>query len=332
MLVKKLKMTIPKTILKVDDLKIHFPIQSGFLKKITGHVRAVDGVTLNMYEKKTLGLVGESGCGKTTLGRAILKLYEITSGKIFFKEKEITKIHGKDLRRLRKQMQMIFQDPYASLNPRMTAGKIVLEPLLIHEENSRYENLTRVNDLFEMVGLNPDYTRRFPHQFSGGQRQRIGIARALALNPSLVICDEAISSLDVSIQAQIINLLLDLQNKLGLSFLFISHDISMIGYFSDYIAVMYLGKIMEYGTRDDIFNETLHPYTHALLSSVPEIDPEKEKIKKRILLKGDLPSTSKQIFGCVFNTRCNKVEDRCFKEAPVWRNHKDNHWVACHFA
>ena len=227
-------------------------------------------------------------------------------------------------------MQMIFQDPYASLNPRMTAGNIVLEPLLIHENNSKSENLLKVDNLFEMVGLNPEYSSRFPHQFSGGQRQRIGIARALALNPSLVICDEAIAALDVSIQAQIINLLLDLQNRLGLSFLFISHDISMIGYFSDYIAVMYLGKIMEYGTRDDIFNSTLHPYTKALLSSVPEIDPEKDQTKKRILLQGDLPSSSKAMVGCVFNTRCNKVNDRCFKEEPAWSNFQDEHWVACH--
>ena len=234
------------------------------------------------------------------------------------------------MRGIRKQMQMIFQDPYASLNPRMTAGNIVLEPLLIHENNSKSENLLKVNNLFEMVGLNPEYSSRFPHQFSGGQRQRIGIARALALNPSLVICDEAIAALDVSIQAQIINLLLDLQNRLGLSFLFISHDISMIGYFSDYIAVMYLGKIMEYGTRDDIFNSTLHPYTKALLSSVPEIDPEKDQIKKRILLQGDLPSSSKTISGCVFNTRCNKVNEKCFNEEPKWSNYQDEHWVACH--
>jgi len=319
-----------KTILEVENLKVYFPLLSGFVKKITGHVRAVDGVSINLFEKMTLGLVGESGCGKTTLGRSIIKLYEITSGKIIFKDKEITNSRGKELRGIRKQMQMIFQDPYASLNPRMTAGNIVLEPLLIHENNSKSENLLKVNNLFEMVGLNPEYSSRFPHQFSGGQRQRIGIARALALNPSLVICDEAIAALDVSIQAQIINLLLDLQNRLGLSFLFISHDISMIGYFSDYIAVMYLGKIMEYGTRDDIFNSTLHPYTKALLSSVPEIDPEKDQTKKRILLQGDLPSSSKAIVGCVFNTRCNKVNDRCFKEEPAWSNYQDEHWVACH--
>jgi oligopeptide/dipeptide ABC transporter ATP-binding protein len=305
-----------KTILKVTDLKTYFDVTKGLFapKQI---VKAVDGVSFEVKEGQTFGLVGESGCGKSTLGRTIVKLYEPESGIIEFDGKDISKIHGKDLKSFRKDVQMIFQDPYASLNPRMTVGEIIKEPMIIHNIFSTdQEREDRVVELLKIVGLKPDHIRRYPSEFSGGQRQRIGIARALAVNPRFIVCDEPISALDVSIQAQIINLLEDIQKEMNLSYLFIAHDISMVKHISDQIGVMYLGHIVESGPSADVYHRPLHPYTSALLSAIPISDPKTAKSKNRIILEGEIPSPINPPAGCPFATRCPKATERCAKEQP----------------
>ena len=319
-----------KTLVEVRNLKKYFPGSSGLFLGKANDVKAVDDVSFEIYEEETLGLVGETGCGKTTVGRTMLHLYEPTAGDTIFDGVNLNEIGERELRRTRSKMQMIFQDPYASLNPRMTVGNIVGAPLEVHTKKSRKEKRDRVQELLDMVGLNPDFVNRYPHEFSGGQRQRIGIARALALNPKFVVCDEPISSLDVSIQAQVVNLLEDLQKQLGLTYLFIAHDLSMVRHISDRMAVMYLGKIVELADRDEIFLNSLHPYTQALMSAVPVPDPDLAENKKRTILKGDIPSPANPPVGCNFNTRCPVVQEICFKEEPEYLEVKENHWVACH--
>ena len=318
-------------LLRVHDLKMHFPITRGIiLQKRVGSIKAVDGISFDLMRGETLGLVGESGCGKSTTGRAILQLYEPTAGEVIFEGQDLTKINSGDLRRMRRRMQMIFQDPYASLNPRMTVGSIVGEPLEVHKiGGSRREQQQRVQELLEIVGLNPYFINRYPHEFSGGQRQRIGVARALAVNPSFIVCDEPISALDVSIQAQVINLLEDLQNELGLTYLFIAHDLSVVRHISDRIAVMYLGKIVELADREVLYENPLHPYTQALLSAVPIPDPQIEKKRQRIILEGDVPSPADPPTGCNFNTRCPQVMDICHQYEPSFTDVGDGHYVAC---
>ncbi len=315
-------------LLHVDGLTKHFPILRGlFVKRPIGFVKAVDGISFDVYRGETFGLVGESGCGKTTAGRVILQLYKPTAGKVNFDGQELTELKGEEVRRLRPRMQMIFQDPYASLNPRMTVEELVSEPMLIHTTKSRPERRDRARELLELVGLNPKFERRYPHEFSGGQRQRIGVARALCLNPE---CDEPVSALDVSIQAQVINLLEDLQDKFDLTYLFIAHDLSMVRHISTRVAVMYLGKIMELAAREELYDNPLHPYSQALLSAVPVPDPLVEQKRKRIILEGDVPNPANPPPGCVFNTRCPIAVDVCRKDVPVWREIKPGHHVACH--
>jgi oligopeptide transport system ATP-binding protein len=318
-------------LIDVRDMKMHFPITAGliFQRKIAD-VKAVDGVSFHIRKGETLGLVGESGCGKSTTGRAILQLYRPTDGEIKFGEVELTKLKGDDLRRMRRKMQMIFQDPYASLNPRMSVGAIIGEPLAIHGLARGKARRERVGELMRVVGLNPYYQSRYPHEFSGGQRQRIGVARALAVEPEFIVCDEPVSALDVSIQAQIINLLEDLQQQFGLTYLFIAHDLSVVRHISDRVAVMYLGKLMELTGRDELYKNPLHPYTKALLSAVPVPDPEVESRRERIILSGDVPSPLRPPPGCVFHTRCPIAQDRCRQEIPEWREVGSDHWVACH--
>ena len=305
-----------KPILRVTDLKTHFDVTKGlFAKKQI--VKAVDGVSFDIYENETFGLVGESGCGKSTLGRTIVKLYEPISGSIEFQGTDISKIKGRDMKAFRKDMQMIFQDPYASLNPRMTVGEIIEEPMIIHNiYNTHEEREARVVELLKIVGLKPDHIRRYPAEFSGGQRQRIGIARALAVNPKFIVCDEPISALDVSIQAQVVNLLKDIQKEMGLSYLFIAHDLSMVKHISDRIGVMYLGHMMEMGPSNDVYHRPLHPYTVALLSSIPISDPNIAKTKQRIIPEGEIPSPINPPKGCPFSTRCPKATERCKNEVP----------------
>ena len=305
-----------KVILKVTNLKTHFDVTKGlFAKKQI--VKAVDDVSFDVYENETFGLVGESGCGKTTLGRTIVKLYDPVSGSIEFEGKDIANIKGAELKAFRKDMQMIFQDPYASLNPRMTVGEIIKEPMVIHNiYNTDAEREARVVELLKIVGLKPDHIRRYPSEFSGGQRQRIGIARALAVNPKFIVCDEPISALDVSIQAQVINLLKDIQKEMGISYLFIAHDLSMVKHISDRIGVMYLGHMMELGPSNDVYKRPLHPYTVALLSAIPISYPDIAKRKQRIILEGEIPSPINPPTGCPFSTRCAKATDRCKREVP----------------
>ena len=303
-------------VLKVENLKVHFPVKGGlFTKKQV--VKAVDGVSFEIYPRETFGLVGESGCGKSTTGRAIVKLYEHTSGTVYYHGEDVTKIKGSHLAEFRRNVQMIFQDPYASLNPRMTVGEIIREPMDIHHIfNTKEEREQRVRELLDIVGLKPDHIRRYPHEFSGGQRQRIGIARTLALNPQFIVCDEPISALDVSIQAQVINLLEHIQKEMGISYLFIAHDLSMVKHISDRIGVMYLGNLVEIGESDDVYHRPLHPYTQALLSAVPIPDPRVAREKKRIVLEGELPSPLDTPSGCVFRTRCPNATERCAREKP----------------
>ncbi|MBM4459998.1 MAG: ATP-binding cassette domain-containing protein, partial [Chloroflexi bacterium] len=296
-----------QVLLEIKGLKMYFPIFRGILQRKVADVKAVDGLDFQVYQGETLGLVGESGCGKSTTGRAILQLYRPTAGVVHFQGTNLTTVKGEDLRRMRRQMQMIFQDPYASLNPRMTVGSIISEPLEVHNIGTRPERLERVRELLRVVGLNPYFINRYPHEFSGGQRQRIGVARALAVNPSFIVCDEPISALDVSIQAQIINLLEDLQEQFGLTYLFIAHDLSVVRHISDRIAVMYLGKIVELADRDELYQNPMHPYAQALLSAVPIPDPVVEEKRKRIILEGDVPTPVNPPKGCHFCTRCPKV-------------------------
>jgi len=323
-----------ETLAEVRGLVKHFPITRGTIRRrVVGQIRAVDGVSFDLYRGETLGLVGETGSGKTTVGRTMLRLYEPTEGEVIFDGVDLMSMNGKDLDRMRRRISMIFQDPFASLNPRMTIGSIVGEPLLVHEAGNKKERQARVQQLLELVGLNPNFVNRYPHEFSGGQQQRIGIARALALDPELIICDEPISSLDVSIQAQIVNLLEQLQDELGLTYLFIAHDLSMVRHISDRIAVMYLGKIVELADRDSIYLNPLHPYTQALMSAVPVPDPDLLETRERIILKGDIPSPANPPTGCNFHTRCPVArEDRCPMEEPELRELRPGHWVACHYA
>ncbi len=318
-------------LLEVRGLKKYFPITQGiiFQRKIAD-VKAVDGIDFFVREGETLGLVGESGCGKSTTGRTILQLYRPTEGEVLFRGKDLSKLSGENLRKMRVDMQMIFQDPYASLNPRMTVGDIVGEPLEVHNIAKGKEKKERVRELLQIVGLNPYFINRYPHEFSGGQRQRIGVARALAVNPDFIVCDEPISALDVSIQAQIINLLEELQDKFHLTYLFIAHDLSVVRHISDRVAVMYLGKIMELTDRNSLYENPLHPYTRALLSAVPIPDPVIEEKRERIILVGDVPSPVKPPSGCRFHTRCPLAIPICKQVEPEWRDVGNNHYVACH--
>ena len=320
-----------EVLLAVDDLQMHFPITRGIIfQRQVGAIKAVDGISFDLYRGETLGLVGESGCGKSPTGRAILQLHRPTGGSVQFEGRELTKTKGEELRKTRRRMQMIFQDPYASLNPRMTVGSIIGEPLEVHNIGStRKERQERVQELLKIVGLNPVFVNRYPHEFSGGQRQRIGIARALAVNPAFIVCDEPISALDVSIQAQIINLLEDLQDELNLTYLFIAHDLSVVRHISDRIAVMYLGKIVELADRDELYENPMHPYTQALLSAVPIPDPAIEGRRQRIILEGDVPSPANPPKGCHFCTRCPKVMDICREQEPPFKDYGNGHFVAC---
>nr|WP_290665915.1 ABC transporter ATP-binding protein [Ardenticatena sp.] len=318
-------------LLDVQGLKMYFPITEGILiQHHIGDVKAVDDISFTVRRGETLGLVGESGCGKSTTGRAVLQLYRPTAGHVYFDGVDLTTLKGEELRRMRRRMQMIFQDPYASLNPRMTVGDIVGEPLEVHGIAKGKEKLDRVAELLEVVGLNPYFVTRYPHEFSGGQRQRIGIARALAVNPEFIVCDEPISALDVSIQAQVINLLEDLQAQFGLTYLFIAHDLSVVRHISDRVAVMYLGKIVELADRNELYENPLHPYTQALLSAVPIPDPEIEAQRQRIILKGDVPSPVNPPSGCRFHTRCPVVIDVCKEVEPEFKDAGGGHYVACH--
>ncbi len=341
------------TLLEVKDLKMHFPIRRGLLKRVVGQVRAVDGVSFTISRGETLGLVGESGCGKTTTGRCVVRAYEPTSGEILYHEStadvgarhvvpvpengsppdrviDFAQLSHKALKAYRREIQMIFQDPFSSLNPRMTVLDIVSEPLVIHSRKPARQLKDEVAHLLRKVGLRPEHMNRYPNAFSGGQRQRIGIARALALRPSLIVCDEPVSALDVSVQAQVVNLLQDLQNELGLTYLFIAHDLSVVEHISNRVAVMYLGKIVEIAEAKELYRHPLHPYTEALLSAVPSTDPDLKR--ERIVLKGDVPNPANPPSGCAFHTRCAYAQDICRHQVPEWRQYKNGHGVACHFA
>ncbi len=317
-------------LVEVRDLKMYFPIHAGLLKRHVGDVKAVDGVSFDIAEGETLGLVGESGCGKSTCGRALLRLYDITAGSIRIAGREIGDVPQSELRPLRPAMQMVFQDPQASLNPRMTVAAIIGEPLDEHTRMGRAEKLAKIYELMDAVGLNRTFANRYPHAFSGGQRQRIGIARALALNPKFIVCDEPIAALDVSIQAQVVNLLEELQDRFGLTYLFISHDLSMVRHIADRVAVMYLGRIVEIGHREALYADPLHPYTQALLSAVPEPDPDVEGARTRVILQGDVPSPANPPAGCNFSTRCPRVMDICRTVDPVMAEVAPARFAACH--
>ena len=320
-----------QVLVKVEQLKKHFPITQGtIIQRQVGAVKAVDGITFDIYKGETLGMVGESGCGKTTAGRTILQLYRPTKGKVIFDGIDITNTEGKTLRKMRRRMQMIFQDPYASLNPRWTISRIISEPMRVHKLNTGKARLERVQELLDLVQLNTLYLNRYPHEFSGGQRQRIGIARALASDPEFIVCDEPISALDVSIQAQVVNLLEDLQDKFGLTYLFIAHDLSMVRHICNRVAVMYLGMIVELASRDELYDNPLHPYTQALLSAVPIPDPKETRARQRIILAGDPPSPINPPEGCRFHPRCPNAKGECKTETPVMREITPNHWIACH--
>jgi oligopeptide transport system ATP-binding protein len=328
--------TSSRSLVEVKNLKVHFPIRRGLMRRQVGAVRAVDDVSFDVYEGETLGLVGESGCGKSTTGLALLKLQAATAGQVRFRGQEVTTLSEKEMRALRRHMMMVFQDPYSSLNPRMTVGSIIGEPLSVFQIGSPAERADRVQELLRLVGLNPAFINRYPHEFSGGQRQRIGLARALATSPAFIVADEPISALDVSIQAQVVNLMGDLKAQLGLTYLMISHDLSMVRYISDRVAVMYLGKIVELGSRDGVFDTPRHPYTRALMSAVPVPNPKLERERRRIILEGDVPSPANPPAGCRFNPRCVFAKEICRQEEPVLRvlgaESGTDHLVACHLA
>ena len=326
-------MTEDNVILHVDHLVKYFPIKKGIIiQKQVGAVHAVDDISFDVRRGETLGLVGESGCGKSTTGRTILQLYRPTSGSVIYDGVDLVKLKGEDLRHMRRKMQMIFQDPYASLNPRMTVGEIVGEPLIIHKVSSQKEIDEHVSNLLELVGLNPSFASRYPHEFSGGQRQRIGVARALALQPAFIVCDEPISALDVSIQAQVVNLLEDLQAQFNLTYLFIAHDLSMVRHISKRVAVMYLGVLVEMTSRDNLYREPLHPYTQALLSAVPIPDPVVDEKRQRTILVGDVPNPVNPPSGCRFRTRCPIAIPSCADSRPEFRELRPDHFVACFLA
>ncbi len=318
-----------EVLMEVRDLTKYFPITGGLFSRVVGHVKAVDGVSFDLRRGETLGLVGESGCGKTTTGRAVLRLIEPTSGTIKFEGKDITHVNKQQMRALRRQMQIIFQDPFGSLNPRMSVGQIIEEPLVIHHMGSRKEREARVRELLDVVGLASYHLRRYPHEFSGGQRQRIGIARALALNPKLIVADEPVSALDVSIQSQILNLLEDLQAEFGLTYLFIAHGLNVIRHISDRVGVMYLGAMAEIASSEDIYRKPLHPYTEALFSAIPIPNPDIKR--ERIILQGDVPSPVNPPAGCRFHTRCPIAQEKCRIDRPILKQSEPDHWVACHF-
>ncbi len=319
-------------LLSVRDLRTYFPTGRRGLFGSTSYVKAVDGLSFDVYKGETLGLVGESGCGKSTTGRTVLQLVRATSGQVVYDGRDLCTLPAGEMRRLRRRLQIIFQDPYASLNSRMRVEAIVGDALAIHGLAAGRARAARVRELLRTVGLDPAYARRYPHEFSGGQRQRIGIARALAVDPEFIVCDEPISALDVSIRAQVINLLEDLQREFGLTYLFIAHDLSVVRHICNRVAVMYLGKFMELAANRDLYDEPLHPYTVSLISAVPVPDPDVEETRRRIILTGDVPTPVDPPSGCVFHTRCPIARDRCAREVPAWREAKPDHWVACHFA
>ncbi len=324
--------TLSETLIEVKDLKMYFPVTKGIvLRRKIGDVKAVDGLTFSIRKGETLGLVGESGCGKSTTGRALIQLFKPTNGEVIFRGTDLTKLPQEQMRQMRRKVQMIFQDPYASLNPRMTVGDIIAEPIMVHGLRKGKDAVReRVQELLKLVGLNPYFINRYPHEFSGGQRQRIGIARALAVEPEFVVCDEPVSALDVSIQAQILNLLEDLQNQLGLTYLFIAHGLAAVKHISDRVAVMYLGKIVEIAAGAQLYHAPTHPYTQALLSAVPIPDPELERTRARIILTGDVPSPLNPPSGCRFHTRCPIATDQCKKEEPELKDIGGGHMVSCH--
>ena len=323
-------MTTNNVLIKVENLVMHFPIYRGVIRRQVGVVHAVDGISFTIQRGETLGLVGESGCGKSTTGRAILQLYKPTAGNVYYKDTNLVKLRPEPMRLMRREMQMIFQDPYASLNPRMTVRDIIGEPLMAFGENNSKQIDERVASLLDMVQLNPDFSSRYPHEFSGGQRQRIGVARALALNPSFIVCDEPISALDVSIQAQVVNLLEELQQELNLTYLFIAHDLSMVRHISNRVAVMYLGTFVELADRTTLYRKPLHPYTQALLSAIPVADPTYNEQRRRIILEGDVPSPVNPPSGCRFRTRFPLADTICAEQSPEWREVEPGHFAACH--
>jgi len=322
-----------ETLVHVRHISKFFPVRSSFLPLLRGPVvRAVDDISFTIHKGETLGLVGESGCGKSTLGRLILRLYEPTSGSIQFEDNDVTSLRASELRKLRTRMQIVFQDSYSSLNPRHRIGQIIREPMQVHTDMTPRQMRERTEELLQLVGLRKNHGERFPHEFSGGQRQRVNIARALALYPQFVVCDEPISALDVSIQAQVVNLLQDLQRKLGITYLFVAHDLSMVQHISDRIAVMYLGKIMELAATEDLFRDPRHPYTQSLISAIPIPNPRRERERRRIVLEGEVPSPVNPPSGCVFHTRCPLAQEVCRQQVPEYREIEPGHFAACHFA